>query len=62
MSAAPWRARTIHLSRGDWHIKVVANGELTCDATDFHVRTDLTAYQGTRSSSNASGSSVRHAT
>ncbi|HWI70435.1 MAG TPA: CocE/NonD family hydrolase [Baekduia sp.] len=46
LSATARSTRTIHLSRGDWQVKVVANGLLTSDAADFHVRTDVTAYHG----------------
>ncbi|MQA02358.1 MAG: CocE/NonD family hydrolase [Streptosporangiales bacterium] len=38
--------RWSELARGDWHVRVVANGVLTCDESTFHVRTGLTAYHG----------------
>jgi hypothetical protein len=45
-SATSRSSRSIEVSRGGWHVKVVATGLLTCDATTFHVHTDLTAYHG----------------
>ena len=45
-SATARSRQSIEVSRGDWHVKVVATGLLTCDATTFHVHTGLTAYHG----------------
>lgn len=45
-SATARSRRWLEVRRGDWQVKVVATGLLTCDDTTFHVRTDLTAYHG----------------
>lgn len=46
LSATARSSWSSELSRGDWNVKVIANGQLTCDATDFHMSSDLTAYHG----------------
>jgi uncharacterized protein len=36
--------RRIEIVRGTWQTRVDASAEMTCDAENFHVRTDLRAY------------------
>jgi hypothetical protein len=45
-SATVRSERRITLSRGDWHTRVHATAEMTCDKDDFHVVTAVTAQHG----------------
>lgn len=38
--------RRIEITRGDWHTKVDAYAEMTCDAENFYVTTRLSAMAG----------------
>jgi uncharacterized protein len=46
LSAEVRTSRTSELSRGDWHVRVVATSTMTADATTFHLTDALDAYEG----------------
>ena len=38
--------RRLNLGRGDWQVRIETASEMNADATDFHLKNTLTAYEG----------------
>ena len=46
LSATAVCVRTAELKRGDWEVRLATHSEMTADATHFHLRNKMEAWEG----------------